>query len=85
MVELVDSLDSGSSVHCGRAGSSPASPTRKKDFTKVKSFFSTKCVLRRHVKFASQVRDALNSILCEAQNVTNLTVGCTSFFEKEDL
>ena len=29
VVELVDSLDSGSSVHCGRAGSSPASPTRK--------------------------------------------------------
>ena len=28
MVELVDSLDSGSSVHCGRAGSSPASPTK---------------------------------------------------------
>ena len=28
VVELVDSLDSGSSVHCGRAGSSPASPTR---------------------------------------------------------
>ena len=27
VVELVDSLDSGSSVHCGRAGSSPASPT----------------------------------------------------------
>ncbi len=26
---MVDSLDSGSSVHCGRAGSSPASPTRK--------------------------------------------------------
>ena len=26
-MELVDSLDSGSSVHCGRAGSSPASPT----------------------------------------------------------
>ena len=25
---MVDSLDSGSSVHCGRAGSSPASPTR---------------------------------------------------------
>jgi hypothetical protein len=25
---LVDSLDSGSSVHCGRAGSSPASPTK---------------------------------------------------------
>ena len=30
MVELVDSLDSGSSVHCGRAGSSPASPTKRK-------------------------------------------------------
>ena len=29
MVELVDSLDSGSSVHCGRAGSSPASPTKE--------------------------------------------------------
>ena len=28
VVELVDSLDSGSSVHCGRAGSSPASPTK---------------------------------------------------------
>ena len=25
---MVDSLDSGSSVHCGRAGSSPASPTK---------------------------------------------------------
>ena len=31
VVELVDSLDSGSSVHCGRAGSSPASPTKKTD------------------------------------------------------
>ena len=30
VVELVDSLDSGSSVHCGRAGSSPASPTKRK-------------------------------------------------------
>ena len=29
VVKLVDSLDSGSSVHCGRAGSSPASPTKK--------------------------------------------------------
>ena len=29
MVELVDSLDSGSSVHYGRAGSSPASPTKE--------------------------------------------------------
>ena len=30
VVELVDSLDSGSSVHCGRAGSSPASPTKER-------------------------------------------------------
>ena len=30
VVELVDSLDSGSSVHCGRAGSSPASPTKSR-------------------------------------------------------
>ena len=29
VVELVDSLDSGSSVHYGRAGASPASPTKK--------------------------------------------------------
>ena len=29
VVELVDSLDSGSSVHCGRAGSSPASRTKE--------------------------------------------------------
>ena len=31
MVELVDSLDSGSSVHYGRAGSSPASPTKRSE------------------------------------------------------
>ena len=38
VVELVDSLDSGSSVHCGRAGSSPASPT-KKAIAKAIAFF----------------------------------------------
>ena len=32
VVELVDSLDSGSSVHCGRAGSSPASRTKKNGY-----------------------------------------------------
>ena len=31
VVELADSLDSGSSAHYGRAGSSPASRTIKKD------------------------------------------------------
>ena len=30
VVELADSLDSGSSVHSGRAGSSPASRTKQK-------------------------------------------------------
>ena len=38
VVELADSLDSGSSVHYGRAGSSPASRTKKKD-TQCVSFF----------------------------------------------
>ena len=38
VVELVDSLDSGSSVHCGRAGSSPASPTKKRTSERM-SFF----------------------------------------------
>ena len=31
VVELADSLDSGSSAHSGRAGSSPASRTKLKD------------------------------------------------------
>ena len=34
VVELADSLDSGSSAHYGRAGSSPASRTKKKDTLK---------------------------------------------------
>ena len=38
VVELADSLDSGSSVHSGRAGSSPASPT-KKDILRKKDVF----------------------------------------------
>ena len=39
VVELADSLDSGSSVHSGRAGSSPASPTRRNS-RKAVSFFA---------------------------------------------
>ena len=39
VVELVDSLDSGSSVHCGRAGSSPASPTKESSLSKDKLLF----------------------------------------------
>ena len=45
MVELVDSLDSGSSVHCGRAGSSPASPTKKKRHPMDVSFSYAKMVI----------------------------------------
>ena len=40
MVELADSLDSGSSAHYGRAGSSPASRTKKRETRKAcLSFF----------------------------------------------
>ena len=39
VVELADSLDSGSSVHYARAGSSPASRTRKKLLSPDKGFF----------------------------------------------
>ena len=39
VVELADSLDSGSSVHYARAGSAPASRTKKKDTASAVSFF----------------------------------------------
>lgn len=39
VVELADSLDSGSSVHSGRAGSSPASRTKNRGTTKVVPLF----------------------------------------------
>ena len=39
-MELVDSLDSGSSVHCGRAGSSPASPTKREQASSEACSFS---------------------------------------------
>ncbi len=39
VVELADSLDSGSSVHYARAGSTPASRTKKKDTASAVSFF----------------------------------------------
>ena len=50
VVELVDSLDSGSSVHCGRAGSSPASPTKiKKDIqSDVLFYFRMRDLKGRH-------------------------------------
>ena len=46
VVELVDSLDSGSSVHYGRAGSSPASPT-KEDSRKAVSFFASRSSMKQ--------------------------------------
>ena len=39
VVELADSLDSGSSAHSGRAGSSPASRTKTKTATERLRFF----------------------------------------------
>ena len=39
VVELADSLDSGSSAHSGRAGSSPASRTMIPDFVRDRGFF----------------------------------------------
>ena len=49
MVELVDSLDSGSSVHCGRAGSSPASPTKNRSTSSgVLLFFDVRDLKGRH-------------------------------------
>ena len=39
VVELADSLDSGSSVHYARAGSSPASRTKEDTIDVVSSFF----------------------------------------------
>ena len=52
VVELVDSLDSGSSVHCGRAGSSPASPTKTGSSVRVSLFFLI------HTKALNQFRVA---------------------------
>ena len=39
VVELADSLDSGSSVHSGRAGSSPASRTNSSSSSEFEEFF----------------------------------------------
>ncbi len=64
VVELVDSLDSGSSVHCGRAGSSPASPTKNRQssnegcrfylFTIHSSLNAKRSCLRRRKPLESQ-------------------------------
>lgn len=42
MVELADSLDSGSSVHYARAGSSPASRTNSSSSSEFEEFFFIK-------------------------------------------
>ena len=57
VVELVDSLDSGSSVHCGRAGSSPASPTKE-----IRRLLSTDFLIksiRRSDRLAGKFSDAI--------------------------
>ena len=47
VVELADSLDSGSSAHYGRAGSSPASRTKKQDSLLAVLFFCCSGWIRR--------------------------------------
>ena len=61
VVELVDSLDSGSSVHCGRAGSSPASPT-KKDIRKDVFFLYQNTIKYFHKNRKSQLT---NGVVCD--------------------
>ena len=72
VVELADSLDSGSSVHYGRAGSSPASRTKKKDTLKAcLSFWVLRAVgptpLRRF-KCSAEVNSASAKVLPAAKH-----------------
>ena len=55
VVELVDSLDSGSSVHCGRAGSSPASPTKRDIFPDVSFLLTFPCLDFLFIKWYSSL------------------------------
>ena len=57
VVELVDSLDSGSSAHSGRGGSTPPSRTMKKEGLPngSPSFFSEVCLEAREVHFVREV------------------------------
>ena len=65
VVELADSLDSGSSVHYARAGSSPASRTKKKDTTFVVSFFLGFAGQRRLPPFGLKCSEEMNSACAE--------------------
>ena len=72
VVELADSLDSGSSVHYGRAGSSPASRTKKKDtLSACLSFWVLRAVgptpLRRF-KCSAEVNSASAKVLPAAKH-----------------
>ena len=78
MVELVDSLDSGSSVHCGRAGSSPASPTNL--------FFLNLTLYGRVVELVDSL-DSGSSVHCGRAGSSPASptkeahpTGCASFF-----
>ena len=62
MVELADSLDSGSSVHYGRAGSSPASRTKKERYPiGYRSFFRSRGVVKNPPLFGAP-REAAASV-----------------------
>ena len=80
VVELADSLDSGSSVHYGRAGSSPASRTSSSQATyRLRRAFSFHCKAHRalillllafaksHARLACSVASALTTAHCRYQ------------------
>ena len=73
VVELVDSLDSGSSAHSGRGGSTPPSRTTKKKPDALASgfFFSEVCLVAREVHFVCEVM--LRIVKCLRSWVANFT------------
>ena len=73
VVELVDSLDSGSSAHSGRGGSTPPSRTMKKKPDALASgfFFCEVCLAAREVHFVREVM--LRIVKCLRLWVANFT------------
>ena len=77
VVELVDSLDSGSSVHCGRAGSSPASPTNF--FSLWKSWYGRVVELVDSLDSGSSVHCGRAGSSPASPTRRSTSVGCASF------
>ena len=87
---MVDSLDSGSSVHCGRAGSSPASRTRKAPKTKDFGVFFLKNVyiilegdeVENYTKYALKPAEQLTALLEGKDNL--FVIACNKCFKEFD-